>query len=90
MLERGEGRRDPLLHDPTTDSNELVGEVHYRMLVILPPETYDLWLDAAVGEAEQLLFLLVSYPAQVMEVYPVSRRVNNTSKDEPGCVESVL
>src|SRR5918992_842703 len=85
--EEGEIRSCTIL---TTDANDLVGEVHHRMPVILPPETYDLWLDPAVGEAEQLLFLLVPYPAQDMEVYPVSRRGNNTSNDEPGCVESVL
>ena len=73
----------------TTDANDLVGEVHHRMPVILPPETYDLWLDPAVREAEQLLSVLGPYPTEDMEAYPVSRRVNNPSNDEPGCVESV-
>jgi len=73
----------------TTDANDLVGEVHHRMPVILPPETYDLWLDPAVREAEQLLSVLGPYPTEDMEAYPVSRRLNNPSNDEPGCVESV-
>ncbi len=73
----------------TTEANDLVGEVHARMPVILPPETHDLWLDPAVREAEQLLSLLVPYPTEDMEAYPVSRRVNNPSNNEPGCVESV-
>jgi putative SOS response-associated peptidase YedK len=59
------------------------------MPVILPPETYDLWFDPAVREVEQLLSLLVPYPAEDIEAYPVSRRVNNPSNDEPGCVECV-
>ena len=73
----------------TTDANDLVGEVHHRMPVILPPEIYDLWLDPTVREAEQLLSLLIPYPPEDMEAYPVSRRVNNPSNNEPSCVESV-
>ena len=84
--EEGEIRSCTIL---TTDANDLVGEVHHRMPVILPPETYDLWLDPAVREAEQLLSVLGPYPTEDMEAYPVSRRVNNPSNDEPGCVESV-
>jgi putative SOS response-associated peptidase YedK len=38
----------------TTDANDLVGEIHHRMLVILPPENYDLWLDPDMLEAESL------------------------------------
>ena len=84
--EEGEIRSCTIL---TTDANDLVGEVHHRMPVILPPETYDLWLDPVIREAEQLLSLLVPYPTEEMEAYPVSRRVNNPSNNEPGCVESV-
>jgi putative SOS response-associated peptidase YedK len=71
----------------TTDANDLVGEIHHRMPVILPPEEYGLWLDPDMGEPEPLLDLLRPYPSDVMEAYPVSRRVNKPSNDEPGCVE---
>ena len=84
--EEGEIRSCTIL---TTDANDLVGEVHPRMPVILPPETYDLWLDPDVRDREQLLSLLVPYPTGEMEAYPVSQRVNNPSNNEPGCVESV-
>ena len=84
--EEGEIRSCTIL---TTNANDLVGEVHHRMPVILPPETYDLWLDSDVRETEQLLSLMVPYPTEEMEAYPVSRRVNNPSNNEPGCVESV-
>ena len=85
--EEGEIRSCTIL---TTDANDLVGGIHHRTPVILPPETYDLWLDPAVREAEQqFLSLFVPYPTEDMEAYPVSRRINDPSKDEPGCVESV-
>ena len=73
----------------TTNPNELVGEIHNRMPVILPPEVYELWLDPDVRETDHLLPLLAPYPAGEMQAYPVSRRVNSPSNNEPGCIESV-
>jgi putative SOS response-associated peptidase YedK len=71
----------------TTAANELVGEIHQRMPVILPPENYDVWLDADMREAEPLRDLLRPYRDDVMEAYPVSRKMNKPSNDEPGCIE---
>ena len=73
----------------TTGANEILGEIHHRMPVILPPDDYELWLDPEVREPDQLLPLLVPYPAEDMEAYPVSRRVNSPSNNEPDCVERV-
>ncbi len=73
----------------TTDANRLVGEIHRRMPVIVPPENYELWLDPDVREAELLLDLLRSYPDDAMEAYPVSRFVNSPSNDGERCVESL-
>jgi putative SOS response-associated peptidase YedK len=73
----------------TTAANNLVGEIHPRMPVILPHEVYDLWLDSTVQDRDQLLSLLAPYPTEDMEAHPVSRRVNNPSNNEPQCVESV-
>ena len=71
----------------TTDANALVRKIHHRMPVILPPEEHGLWLDPDMRESESLLDLLWPYPDDVMEAYPVSRRVNKPSNDGPGCVE---
>jgi putative SOS response-associated peptidase YedK len=73
----------------TTNPNDLAREVHNRMPVILPPEVYEIWLDPDLGETDQLLSLLAPYPPGDMEAYPVSRRVNSPSNNEPSCVESV-
>lgn len=73
----------------TTKPNPLMAEVHDRMPVILPPESYDLWLDPTMQKAEQLEPLLTSYPQEEMEAYPVSRFVNKPGNDEPRCIESV-
>jgi putative SOS response-associated peptidase YedK len=71
----------------TTDANDLMTEIHYRMPVIMPPEYYELWLDPAVREPEELLPLLEPFPAADMEAYPISLRVNSPSNDGPDCVE---
>ncbi len=73
----------------TTEANEIVGEIHDRMPVILHPEDYDLWLDPDFDEKDPLTTLLKPYPASEMEAYPVSRYVNSPSNDDPGCVQPV-
>lgn len=73
----------------TTGANELVSEVHHRMPVIVAPENYEIWLDPDMREAEPLVPLLASYPTDLMEAYPVSRRVNNPANNVPDCIESL-
>ena len=46
----------------TTNPNDIAGEIHNRMPVILPPEGYEVWLDPDVRETDQLLSLLAPYP----------------------------
>lgn len=53
----------------TTQANEAVAKLHDRMPVIVPPASYDAWLEADVREA---LALLQAYPAEEMRMYPVS------------------
>jgi putative SOS response-associated peptidase YedK len=59
----------------TTQANELVKEVHHRMPVILGPDSFDLWLDEK-ADRTSLLKLLRPFPAELMESFPVSTRVN--------------
>ncbi len=70
----------------TTAPNRVVGEVHNRMPVIVPPDAYAAWLDPEAEKAE-LVSLLVPYPDDAMEAYPVSRAVNSPRNDGPGCIE---
>jgi putative SOS response-associated peptidase YedK len=39
----------------TTTANELVGEIHDRMPVILPPDAYDRWLANIAPDPRDLL-----------------------------------
>jgi putative SOS response-associated peptidase YedK len=70
----------------TTEANELMRPIHDRMPVILPPQTYDLWLDPTVQTADQLYPLLRPYSDTEMHAYPVSMQVNRPQHDSPDCI----
>jgi len=59
----------------TTNANEVVQEVHNRMPVILGADSFNLWLDEKADQ-KKLLSLLKPFPAELMEGFAVSTRVN--------------
>jgi putative SOS response-associated peptidase YedK len=71
----------------TTAPNEVAASIHNRMPVILHPEDYEMWLDPDFDEREPLTTLLKPFPAEAMEAYPVSRRVNKPSNNDSGVIE---
>lgn len=70
----------------TTAANEVVAGIHDRMPVILPKAHYEAWLDPE-AERDELTGLLVPYPGDDLETYPVSRFVNSPGNDDPRCIE---
>jgi putative SOS response-associated peptidase YedK len=67
----------------TCEANQLVKPVHGRMPVILAEDAYALWLDAKTPNSE---LLLLPYPANEMETYPVSTLVNSPRNESAECV----
>ena len=67
----------------TTDANQLVGEVHDRMPVILDPADYGTWLMEPAAD------LLRPFPAARMRAKAVSSRVNSVRNDDEGCLAPV-
>jgi putative SOS response-associated peptidase YedK len=67
----------------TTGPNELMGPIHDRMPVILPPETWDTWLDPAVDDPARLGELLVPFPAGSMKERRVASEVGNVKNRGP-------
>jgi putative SOS response-associated peptidase YedK len=65
----------------TLPANPLVGSIHarQRMPAILEPADCAAWFDASVNDA---IGLLAPYPAELMDAWPVSRRVNSPRNDE--------
>jgi putative SOS response-associated peptidase YedK len=71
----------------TTSPNEVAAQVHNRMPVILHPQDYEMWLDPDFDEREPLTTLLKPFPAEAMEAYPVSRKVNRPANNDPEVIE---
>ena len=68
----------------TTSANELIGDLHDRMPVILAPDSYDRWLSPVEPDPRDLL---VPYPAAPMTVWPISLRVNSPVNDDAAILE---
>ena len=67
----------------TTSSNSLIVPLHERMPVILRREAFPLWLAPEMIDPEKLEPLYLPYPADFMEMWPVSPLVNSPRNDSP-------
>ncbi|MGE0714582.1 MAG: SOS response-associated peptidase [Alphaproteobacteria bacterium] len=75
----------------TTAANPLVGRVHDRMPVILPPDAWDAWLGAAEAPADRLAAWLRPFPEAAMTAWPVSTRLNDGKiDDDPSLLDPVV
>lgn len=74
----------------TTAANDRMRDVHDRMPVILAPGDFATWLDPDLGERSRLDPLLAPCPSDRLELFPVSRRVNDPTNDAPVCIEPAL
>ncbi len=65
----------------TRPPNELVAELHDRMPALLLPEQERDWLDMSIP-AKEAIKLLEPFPADLMNIYPVSKRVNKVAEND--------
>jgi len=73
----------------TTAPNDLLAPIHNRMPVILRQEDEIRWLSHDALTTEEMHRILAPYPAEGMEAYPVSERVNSTVADDRQVIEPV-
>lgn len=73
----------------TTPANELVGELHDRMPVILDPDDFDTWLDTTDEDVAAARALCQPCPAELMIHRPVSTFVNNARHEGPACIRPI-
>jgi putative SOS response-associated peptidase YedK len=73
----------------TTPANRLLGAIAERMPAILPPESFDLWLDCAKVDALTAAAFLIPAPEALLEAYPVSTAVNRTANDSADLIAKV-
>ena len=79
----------------TRESAGIVKDIHARMPIIVPPESYAAWLDPGQDAAATLALLLGAEGGVALEAYPVSRRVNSPKNEgaeltQPGAREPDL
>jgi putative SOS response-associated peptidase YedK len=67
----------------TTTPNEVVAELHNRMPVIVPDESWGRWLDPRPAEPGELRAMLEPTDAVALEIAPASRLVNDVRNDGP-------
>jgi putative SOS response-associated peptidase YedK len=70
----------------TTLPNDLVRPFHDRMPAVVRAEDFDEWLSREIEEPRALLPILVPYPEDAMECFPVSPEVNKVVTEGPECV----
>jgi putative SOS response-associated peptidase YedK len=70
----------------TTSANATLEPIHDRMPVILPASAWAAWLAPAPPEPGELLALLRPAPDDLLERFPVSKRVNSARNEGPDLV----
>jgi putative SOS response-associated peptidase YedK len=70
----------------TTGANEFMRPLHDRMPVMLDAAGREAWLDAT-SAPQDLQALLAPAPDELLEAWPVSRRVNSPFNEDPTLVE---
>jgi putative SOS response-associated peptidase YedK len=73
----------------TTTPNELCGELHDRMPVVLSRGNWPAWLGEEPASVPQLKALLAPYPSEEMTCWPVSMRVGNVKNNDPSLIEPI-
>lgn len=70
----------------TGEPNDLVASIHNRMVVMLPRDKWDLWLDPG-APFETVRELLVGIPDDQIAAYPVTTAVNNVKNEGRELIE---
>ena len=89
LWERKELDDGELLHTftiITTAPNELMGQLHHRMPVILHERDFAQWLDTEQTDTAALSNLLVPLDEGLLQAWEVDTRVNNVRNDDEGLI----
>ena len=72
-----------------TAANDTIRPVHDRMPVIVAAGDYAAWLDAGLRDPDEVKPYLRTWPAETMEAFAVSTRVNRPANNDARCIEPV-
>jgi len=71
----------------TTHSTGGLADIHERCPVILEREAWDPWLDRGLDDQGEVLALLQPPAADLLDLYRVSKAVNDVRNDDPSLVD---
>jgi putative SOS response-associated peptidase YedK len=71
----------------TTSATDDVGHIHDRMPMTVAPENWEAWLDPRLDDVDAIRKLMAPPPAGSLEIYPVSKQVNNVRNNGPELVD---
>jgi putative SOS response-associated peptidase YedK len=70
----------------TQEPNELMADIHNRMPAILRPDQERDWLDMNIP-SEDAIQMLQPYPSELMNAYPVAKRVGNVRENDEELIQ---
>lgn len=70
----------------TCEANSLIASIHDRMPVVLHQKDYDRWISCIEPDPADLM---VPYPSDLMEIWPISSKVNRPSYKEADIADPV-
>jgi putative SOS response-associated peptidase YedK len=73
----------------TTTAPDELGEIHDRMPMVIPPDSWADWLDPANSDVADLRALLAPAMVSGLTSYPVSTEVNSVRNNGPQLLEQV-
>jgi putative SOS response-associated peptidase YedK len=74
----------------TTTPNDALADLHDRMPVVLSDGDWARWLDPRPADLSELRALLVPNDSVELDVYAVSRAVNDVRRDGPELIEPLV
>jgi putative SOS response-associated peptidase YedK len=73
----------------TTTAPDELGEIHDRMPMVIPPDSWADWLDPANTDVADLRALLAPAMTSGLATYPVSTEVNSVRNNGPQLIEQI-
>jgi len=73
----------------TTAANATLSRLHHRMPVIIDQSNWEVWLDTSGRLTRDAIGLLVPPSDDLLDVTPVSKRVNSVANDDQALLEPV-
>jgi putative SOS response-associated peptidase YedK len=70
----------------TTRPNDFMAPIHDRMPVIIPPDGWATWLDAANADPAEVRAMLEPREDVALDAYEVSDLVNSVRNDGPALI----